>query len=100
MSKQLQEYSATLISINAVPNQQDSDWSWRLRYVGNKGKISIMQDEYKRPNKVFITMAITDEAKYYGGGNFRRHFYAINFDCLIKPCSSINLFKINGDRYI
>ena len=61
MSKQLQEYSATLISINAVPSQQDSDWSWRLRYVGNQGKISIMQDEYKRPNKVFITMAITDE---------------------------------------
>lgn len=44
-------------------------------------------------------MAITDEAKYYGGGIFRRHFYVINFDCLIKPCSSINLFKINGDRY-
>ena len=54
MAKLIREYGAELVSVEPVNTVLPEEWSWRLRYIGLQGHLSVMESEHKHQGQQFL----------------------------------------------
>ena len=60
MAVKVNAYIARLIEIIPIVDNDENEWSWRMRYVGMKGILGMFESEHKHPGEKFMYIESRD----------------------------------------
>ena len=60
LAQKVNAYIAKLIEIIPIVDNDENEWSWRIRYVGMEGILGMFESEHKHPGEKFMYIESRD----------------------------------------